>query len=226
MYINLTFLDVAIAHPSRQQIQQLNQICILNTINSTTQSNTIKQQSQTLKSSNIIKQLFYKACEKSLSGNQIQEYLIESIHQLSTNSKQTSTTQPLITIYDDQKISHPVVILTLYQLWTTKSPKTKMTTTELDYYVDNLHTSYNEAFHSYLLQWAPKQTYYRQSYHPRICCAQMHWNENRMRVKISRGKKNKPESGKRSRGRYRTYWKTKPTYLWYYELCAILNNIK
>ena len=47
--MNLTLLNVQIAYPSKQQINQLNEICVLNTINSTTQSNTINQQSQTLK---------------------------------------------------------------------------------------------------------------------------------------------------------------------------------
>ena len=72
--MNLTLLNVQIAYPSKQQINQLNEICVLNTINSTTQSNTINQQSQTLKTFNIIKQIFYKACDKGLSGKQIQEY--------------------------------------------------------------------------------------------------------------------------------------------------------
>ena len=104
-------------------------------------------------------------------GEQIQQGLIDNIQTI-LNQHSDSRSEP---------ITHSVVIMSLFQLWTTKSPSThfyltilqqsiilfliqlgtNMLASELHYYTINAHTSYNEAFHSFLLKWLGKDVYYK-----------------------------------------------------------------
>ena len=64
-----------------------------------------------------------------------------------------------------------------------------MTKEELKYYTQVHATSGCETFHFYLLKWAPKQYYWKETYETRISMAELHWNENKNRIKILSGKK-------------------------------------
>ena len=59
-----------------------------------------------------------------------------------------------------------------------------MNKTELKYYTQSHATSGCELFHSYLLKWAPKQYYWKETYETRISMTELHWNENKNIKKV------------------------------------------
>lgn len=122
-------------------------------------------------------------------------------------------------------ITHPVAIVSLYHLWTSKRPGTNMSLEELKYFRKMLVTSKNECFHSFLIHWVPKAYYWKETYETRVFMAEMHWNENctKKTTKLPQ-KKKKTAKGKRKRGMCVWKYEEEKTTRWFYEICLELSK--
>jgi hypothetical protein len=121
-------------------------------------------------------------------------------------------------------LTHVVSFITLYFVFTSHKPGTKMALSDLKYYTKDIPTSICESFHSYLLSWVPKGVDFSMCYKARILLAQLCWNSNQDRQRKELPRRKEPDKGKRKRGSRRTLWETPVNLIWFAKIKKMMKK--